>query len=369
MKKTTHQNYDAGIDVVRFLAFLSVFIHHFVFQGGNSISANSQEFWSNSIVDKVSFFGSEGVTIFFCLTGYLLSKLLLRELSDTKKISVRLFYFRRILRIWPLYFLYILFCLLASQILGNQAIKNSELPALLTFTYNWQQIFVGESRGMPAILWSISIEEQIYLILPLLLVLFSRWNVTRLALLLVLIGCISRIILFINNSSSYRNTFSYMSTIGIGMFYALNEVRFKTWFQKNRNLLSVIFVLFILLYISSFKTVFSGGYLNILAFDLTAFLTLCLLLIFSGKENQPHNKVLLPFAWLGRRTYGMYIFHWPILAFMVSRNIFFKEFEGISLPGILFAFTLVVLISAFSYRFIEKPFLNLRTKYQYVKIG
>jgi peptidoglycan/LPS O-acetylase OafA/YrhL len=160
-----------------------------------------------------------------------------------------------------------------------------------------------------------------------------------------------------------------MSTIGIGMFYALNEVRFKTWFQKNRNLLSVIFVLFILLYISSFKTVFSGGYLNILAFDLTAFLTLCLLLIFSAKENQPHNKVLLPFAWLGRRTYGMYIFHWPILAFMVSRNIFFKEFEGISLLGILFAFTLVVLISAFSYRFIEKPFLNLRTKYQYVKIG
>ena len=369
MKKTTHQNYDAGIDVVRFLAFFSVFIHHFVFRGGNSISTNSQEFWSNSIVDRVSFFGSEGVTIFFCLSGYLLSKLLLRELYDTEKISVRSFYLRRILRIWPLYFSYILFCLLASQVLGSQAIKNSELPALLTFTYNWQQIYVGESRGMPAILWSISVEEQIYLILPLLLVLFSRWTATRLAFLLILIGNISRFILFVNDSSSYRNTFSYMSTIGIGMFYALNEVRFKTWFHKNRNSLSLILIIFSSLYILSFKSVFSEGYLNILAFDLTAFLTLCLLLIFSRTKNQPQNKLLLPFAWLGRRTYGMYIFHWPILAFMVSGNIFFKESQGVSLLGILFAFTLVVSISALSYRFFEMPFLNLRTKYQYVKIS
>ena len=155
-----HENYDAGIDVVRFLAFLFVFIHHFIFRGGNSISVDSQQFWSNSIVDRITFFGSEGVTIFFCLSGYLLSKLLLKELSDTGRISVRSFYLRRILRIWPLYFSYIIFCLLSSYILGGQAIKNSELTTLLTFTYNWQQIFVDESRGMPAILWSISVRSK-----------------------------------------------------------------------------------------------------------------------------------------------------------------------------------------------------------------
>lgn len=369
MKETTRHNYDIGIDVVRFLAFSSVFIHHFVFRGGNSISTSSQEFWSNSIVDKVSFFGAEGVTMFFCLSGYLLSKLLCRELFDTGSISVRSFYLRRILRIWPLYFSYVLFCLMAAPILGNQAIKISELPALLTFTYNWQQIYTGESRGMPAILWSISVEEQIYLFLPLLLLLFSKWNITRLSILLIFVGYISRFVLFINDTTSYRNTFSYMSTIGIGIFYALNEVRFKSWFQKNRNLLSVVFTLLISLYILYFKAVFSVGYLNIFAFDLTALLTLCLLLIFSKKENQSHNKLLLPFAWLGRRTYGMYIYHWPVLAFMVSRNIFFSESKGVSLLGVLFAFTLVVSVSALSYRYFEKPFLNLREKYQYIKVG
>jgi peptidoglycan/LPS O-acetylase OafA/YrhL len=369
MKKTSHQNYDAGIDVVRFLAFLFVFTHHFIFRGGNSISVNSQQFWSNSIVDRISFFGSEGVTVFFCLSGYLLSKLLLRELAETGNISVRSFYLRRILRIWPLYFSYILFCLLASEVLGNQAIKNSELPTLLTFTYNWHQIYVGESRGMPAILWSISVEEQIYLVLPLLLVLFSKWNVTRLALLLILIGYVSRFSMFINDTSAYRNTFCYMSTIGIGIFYAINEVKLKTWFYKNRSLLTFVFILSISLYILSFKSIFSEGYLNIFAFDLTAFLTLFLLLMLSGIQNQSHNKLLWPFAWLGRRTYGMYVYHWPVLAFMVSRDIFFKESQGISLLGILFAFVLVVSISAFSYRFFEKPFLNLRKKYQYVKVG
>ena len=309
------------------------------------------------------------MTVFFCLSGYLLSKLLLRELSDTGSISVGSFYLRRILRIWPLYFSYIIFCLLSSYILGGQAIKNSELTTLLTFTYNWQQIFVDESRGMPAILWSISVEEQIYLILPWLLVFFSKWNVSRLVLVLVLAGYVARISLFFNDTGAYRNTFSYMSTIGIGVFYALNEVKFKILFYKNRSSLSFLFILFISLYMLFFKSIFSEGYLNIFAFDLTAFLTLCLLLMFSGIQNQSQNRLLLPFAWLGRRTYGMYIFHWPVLAFMVSKDVFFKDSQGVSLLEILFAFTLVVSISAFSYRFFEKPFLNLRKKYQYVKVG
>ena len=187
--------------------------------------------------------------------------------------------------------------------------------------------------------------------------------------MLVLAGYVARISLFFNDTGAYRNTFSYMSTVGIGVFYALNEVKFKNLFYKNRSSLSFLFILYISLYILFFKSIFSEGYLNIFAFDLTAFLTLCLLLMFSGTQNQSQNRLLLPFAWLGRRTYGMYIFHWPVLAFMVSKDVFFKDSQGVSLLGILFAFTLVVSISAFSYRFFEKPFLNLRKKYQYVKVG
>jgi peptidoglycan/LPS O-acetylase OafA/YrhL len=369
MKVAKNSTYDAGIDVVRFIAFLCVFIHHFVYRGGNSIAEAPKTFWANIYVDSFAFFGSEGVTIFFCLSGYLLSKLLIRELDETGRLSIRSFYLRRILRIWPLYFSFIVFCILAAPILGNQAIKSSELPSLLTFTYNWQQIYVGQSRGMPAILWSISVEEQIYLILPLLLILFFRWGVKKLAIALVLLGYFSRCLLYINEASLYRNTFSYMSTIGIGMFYAIYEESIRRSFQRNRILFSFIFTSLIVIYVLQFKSIFSKGSLAIVVFDLTAIMAIFLLVMLGRSQAKLSRAILRPFAWLGRRTYGMYIFHWPILALMVSRNVFFDDLTGISYEGLVFAFGLVVGISAFSYRYFEKPFLDLRKKYQYIKIG
>ena len=369
MKLTRTNTYDPGIDAVRFIAFFCVFLHHFVYRGGNSITEAPTAFWANSYIDSISFFGSEGVTIFFCLSGYLLSRLLIKELTDTGKLSIRSFYVRRILRIWPLYFAFILFCLLVSQLLGNQAIKTSELPSLLTFTYNWHQIYVGESRGMPAILWSISVEEQIYLILPLLLILSSKWGIKRLAMSLILVGHFSRYLLYINDGNLYRNTFSYMSTIGVGMFFAIYEEKIRYWFQLNRKIFSAIFSLFIVVYVLLFKSFFVKSYLLIIAFDLTAILTICLLMMTGDLQGKLVGTILKPFAWLGRRTYGMYIFHWPILALMVSKSLFFNDVLGISIKGIIFAFALVVAISALSYRFFEKPFLELRRKYQFIKVG
>lgn len=369
MKMVKANNYNPGIDVVRFIAFLFVFIHHFIYQGGNSLTGSPDAFWVNSYIDSIAFFGSEGVTIFFCLSGFLLSKLLIKEMSDTGKLSIRSFYLRRILRIWPLYFSFMGFCLLTTPLLGNQAIEVSELPSLMTFTYNWQQLYLNNSRGMAAILWSISVEEQIYLILPLLLVLFYKVGVKRLPILLITLGIFSRIFFYMNDLPMYRNTFSYMSTVGIGMFYAIYEEKIRFRYQRNRILSNNILMLLITCYILQFKAFFSKGIFSVVAFDLTAMMAIFLLIILGGAQGRLAIKVFKPFAWLGRRTYGMYIFHWPILAFCVSRNIFFDDFRGISYIGIIFAFTLVVTISAFSYRFFEKPFLDLRKKYQYIKVG
>jgi len=268
-----------------------------------------------------------------------------------------------------LYFAFIGFCLLAAPLLGNQAIEASEMPSLLTFTYNWQQLYVNNSRGMAAIFWSISVEEQIYLILPLLIILFYRVGIRKLPILLIALGVFSRILFYINDLALYRNTLSYMSTIGIGMVFALHEEKIRLWFQENRTKLSIFFMALICVYILNFKSVFSKGSFLIIAFDLTAIMAVLLLIMLGGSHGKKVNIISIPFAWLGRRTYGMYVFHWPILAFMVSRKIFFDDLEGISYMGLVFAFALVVAISAFSYRFFEKPFLDLRKKYQYIKVG
>ena len=369
MKIQNSQNYDSGIDVVRFIAFFFVFIHHFVYRGGNSISELPKTYWSNTYLDSISFFGSEGVTIFFCLSGYLLSRILIGELNKTGNLSIRSFYIRRILRIWPLYFSFVFLCLLTAPLLGNQVIKGSELPYLLSFSYNWHQLYIGDSRGMAAILWSISVEEQIYLVLPLLLLLFYRWGFTKLAISLILIGYLCRILFYLNDLSLYRNTFSYMSTIGIGMLFAIYEAKIRQWFLNHRRLASFVSFSLMAGYVLVFKPIFSVGSLLIIAFDMTAIMTIFLLLILGGNEKKQTSPYLKILAYFGRRTFGMYIFHWPVLALMVSRSVFFDDTAGISFQGLVFAFVLVAAISAFSYRFFEKPFLDLRKKYQFIKVG
>ena len=331
--------------------------------------AISNSFWNNPFANSVSFFGSEGVTIFFCLSGYLLSRLLIKEFNETGKVSVRSFYIRRILRIWPLYFCYIVFCLAAAPFLGNQAVRREEILSLITFTYNWQQIYTGESRGMPAILWSISVEEQIYLVLPLLILLFSRWGFKSLAFTLILMGLITRVFFYANNLPMYRNTFSYMSTIGIGMLYSIYESKIKISYGQRRLIINLALGVLVAAYIVCFESIFSVGAFKIVAFDFTAMAAVFLLIIFKGGESRSFGAALKPFAFLGRRTYGMYIFHWPILGLLVSKNIFFSSVTGITFMGLVFAFLLVVSIASISYKFLEKPFLNLRMRYQYIKVG
>lgn len=369
MRMQSRQSYDSGIDVVRFIAFFLVFIHHFVYRGGNSITDSPYAYWQSPFVDTLAFFGSEGVTIFFCLSGFLLSKLLIRELTETGKLSVGKFYVRRALRIWPLYFSFLLFCIIFSSPLGNQSISSSELPSLLTFTYNWQQIFTGESRGVAAILWSISVEEQIYLFLPLLLVIFSRWSFKKLSLILVVSGIIVRILFYINDIALYRNTLSYISTVGIGMHYAIFEDRIKVWCRTHKFMSFSLFSLLSISYIFLFKSFSLNGFEVIFTFDITGLLTVMFLIMLSTDHGKIPNEFLRIFSYLGRRTYGMYLFHWPILGLMVSNNIFFNDSLGFSFIGLFFAISTVFAAAILSYRFLESPFLNLRRKFQYVKIG
>jgi peptidoglycan/LPS O-acetylase OafA/YrhL len=369
MRIKNNHDYDPGIDVVRFIAFFLVFVHHFVYRGGNSILENPKMYWSNSYVESISFFGSEGVTMFFCLSGYLLSRILISEITATGKLSVRSFYMRRILRIWPLYLSFVTLFFFAAPLLGNQVIKNSELPYLLSFSYNWHQLATQDSRGMAAILWSISIEEQIYLVLPLLLLVFYRWSFAKLAMLLILLGIICRILFYMYDLSLYRNTFSYMSTVGIGMLFAIYEGKIRLWFNQNKQLTKFLSISLIIVYIFLFKSFFSIGWWLIIAFDITAIVSILLLLILSGNNKVPTAFFHRIFAYFGRRTYGMYIFHWPILSIMVSREIFYDDLDGISIRGLIFAFILVAAISSFSYRFFEKPFLRLRRNYQFIKVG
>ena len=136
--------------------------------------------------------GWVGVQVFFVLSGFLITTLLLRERDRFGRVDLRAFWVRRALRIWPLYYLVVVIVLRARPRLGagtlGAACASSTCPAFLGFLGNWSMVF----RGPPpsdaiSVLWSVCVEEQFYLFVPLLIAFVGpRWRVPVVTALIVL---------------------------------------------------------------------------------------------------------------------------------------------------------------------------------------
>jgi Acyltransferase family len=140
------------LDALRAFAFLSVFLSHYFMELG----------WS----PRVIYILGHGVDLFFTLSAYLITELLLREKDRFGHIDIKGFYIRRILRIWPLYFAFLAFVLLLKVIAAPRGIPYSVLTLFAVFlgdTPGSSQIFISPIL-FP--LWSISLEEQFYLTWP-----------------------------------------------------------------------------------------------------------------------------------------------------------------------------------------------------------
>lgn len=158
--------YRPGLDVVRFIAFLMVFLWHVLPPAHDSWVVNRLG------VDAAALYAATlnglrfGLCLFFTLSAFLIFELLLRERQSTGSASIKRFYLRRILRIWPLYYLGLLLGLWWAFTLGSGA---DNLPALGSFAVFAGSWFVTTHDWMysPAdVLWSISVEEQFYLVAP-----------------------------------------------------------------------------------------------------------------------------------------------------------------------------------------------------------
>ena len=351
---------------MRFLAFFFVFCHHFIYRGGNSLNLSRTQSHKIAIIDSISFFGAQGVTIFFFLSSFLISKILLKELSKDGKIWIKDFYIRRILRIWPLYYSFVFVFYFAKIWMASQAIESDELPFMASFTYNWHQIFSGESRGMGAILWSISVEEQIYLLLPFLLIISRNLSKRNLMLIMIVLGAIFRFIFFALNLSFERSTLSYFGVVGLGIYFASEESNISEKYLKLKSYVRFSILLIFVTYIIFYKFLISVNLFGVILFDFPALLGVWLC-ISKGKSKDDHKirldeKIL---AYLGRRTYGMYLFHWPILGLLVSRKFLYEDNRGITLAGVILGFFICLFVSVISYKFFETPFLNLRKRFQH----
>lgn len=346
--------YYPQLDGLRFFAFLLVFIH------------NSSYIESNKIWKILHEYGWVGVDIFFCLSAFLVTKLLLLEYKKTKNISISDFYTRRALRIYPLYFLYILVAVFISYEKTGWDQITLQIMTLFTFTFNYAYIFIFPYAVVLFVhLWTISIEVQFYLIAPH----FLKWIIEmpdktkwKVISFLLALGLLIRALLIQKMweyPAVYLLPFSHFESIIGGVIIGLGLI------EKSIKKISE-WILLLLVFLISYLIIFlpninEYGWGLFFTYFFSGVLSTLLISISSKAENPIFSKLLtLPiFVYLGKISYGLYIFH-LIGNLIIGEILQSSEILILFLAGLCMTFFLASL----SYNLIEKHFIVARVKYK-----
>lgn len=189
--------YRPELDVLRFFAFLSVFVYHTLYVPLDHLVGRGVPMWFAQLQVSISRVGAYGVDLFFALSAYLITELLLREKEYRGTLDVKSFYIRRILRIWPLYYVFVL---LAAVVPFLNPYHGFSLKYVLPFLFlagNWSTIAFGPPYSAALPLWSVSIEEQFYLLWPPIVARLSRRGIVFSAVGMILMANVTRVIVLL----------------------------------------------------------------------------------------------------------------------------------------------------------------------------
>jgi peptidoglycan/LPS O-acetylase OafA/YrhL len=353
--------YYPALDILRGTAILAVvFYHNF---------------------DFVSFFrfGWMGVDLFFVLSGFLITNLLLQSVNN--KFYFRNFYMRRVLRIFPLYYIVLLSFFLLSPILFSQkgpqttfSYYNENKVWFWTYFQNWLMVEKGPAP-VPFLshFWSLAIEEQFYLIWPFILFFIRKTKSLKIVIsVLITIAIVSRLCTWMmyphEVESYYCNTFTRMDSLLMGSLLA---VHIKEGKGLSANLIHLVIISFILLIAASlfiFSNVDQGNFLfPTIGYTISAIFFSVVLYLFIKKEAILINwfRRLDALRFIGKISYGIYVFHIPIYLILASQlsaivNSFFYSPEYAALFISALSVLVTIIISAASFHFIEKPILDLK---------
>lgn len=346
----------SGLDGVRAIAILAVMIAHYGY---------------GAIVP-----GGLGVTIFFFVSGFLITTLLLREQARSGTVDLRNFYVRRALRLGPELYLFVL-TIAAIAYVNGTTIRPIELTAALFYFTNYYNLVSGMCISHCAdwhMLWTLAVEEHFYLAFPLLVLLVGRNAQTLLtALAAVLVACLlwrTALVLFtdVDRDWTYKATDARIDSIAYGCFLAVALVRKPEWFawaERFRWPLlcasAAIMAISLLVRDDVFRDTarYSAQGLSI---------GLGFVVLYATSLGATLRAVLdtPALAWVGRVSYGAYLWHFMSLA-IVTAALGTLDVEASSASGkalIAFASTIVTFGFAFvSYECVARPAMRARRRF------
>ncbi|MDD2320906.1 MAG: acyltransferase family protein [Geobacteraceae bacterium] len=331
--------------------------------------------------------GYLGVEVFFVISGFLITKLLLNEASVSGgKINLALFWKRRAARLLPALLLLLCFVtLVGAFVLKDKASQyRYDIIASLLYYENWCQIYSNVSyfsdQGLPLLrhIWSLAVEEQFYFIWPLLVALLLRAskgksNYLAMATLAFFTVSFSSMIFLttIDNQSesviadilnrAYLGTDTRAFAILAGALLAMVSMNTRKVLSQKYLLdaTSLIAIAGILVSCSFLEVknifLYHGGFL------LVDMLTLIVIYSFLKSDSGVLKKFfsIKPLEWVGKRSYGIYLWHWPVFKLLGT--------EEFGYDWIVLRFIVTFLLAEISFRFLETPVRQSISKSKVVK--
>ncbi|EJD5778246.1 acetyltransferase [Staphylococcus pseudintermedius] len=352
-RKPINPRYMPGLDGVRAVAVIAIIIYHL----------NPQ--WLSG--------GFLGVDTFFVISGYLITSLLLTEYHNTGKIELMSFWLRRVKRLIPAVLFLVMGVIVLSLIFMPMEIQKVRADSIAAIFYvsNWwyimQNVDYFEQFAVQPLkhLWSLAIEEQFYLVFPIVLLSLLSFirrlkSIRIIFLILLVISMIAMMVLYVPNENVarvYFGTDTRIQTLLMGVLLALVWPPFQLKAKVNRQMrtmidtagvvgLAILFICF--KFVSETNSIlYYGGFFLIS--------TVTLLVIASSVHPSGYfakflgNKV---FTFIGSRSYSLYLWHYPIIVLI------HHQFVQGQIPPLVYVveILLMVLMAEFSYKFIEQPF-------------
>ena len=368
--KGPHLTYRPGLDGLRALAVIGVFLYH----TRSRVWGTGTDGWLPG--------GFLGVDLFFVLSGYLITSILLIEWEHHRRIDLLRFWGRRARRLFPAVVVVVFAALILSAIFARNDLADTRGDAISSIFYvtNWHQIFehhsyfnLSASTSLLKHFWSLAVEEQFYVVWPLLLVpglIFLGRRYLPLAVIAGIAVSAGLMWLLYNPGPDNTRVWNGTDTRSFLLFMGILLALWWPYVERVRRALPLLELFGLAALGMTFWLFFTMHDYNLRLWqggDLAA--SFCFAVLIAAVA---HPRTLIgqlfgvaPLRWIGERSYGIYLWHWPIIA--LTRPGLDVSWTG---PGLILSqAALTVAAAALSYRFVEQPIRTGRAQKRLAECG
>jgi peptidoglycan/LPS O-acetylase OafA/YrhL len=315
--------------------------------------------------------GGDMVNLFFVISGFIITYILLREKQATNHISLKNFYIKRILRIWPLYFLIFgaVFILsnFTSVYSGFDTLNSKSVIVFCFFIINFNSFFHFPLSVLPHY-WSLSVEEQFYLFWPLLL---KRLNPLVTAIVVIIA------VVFLRNFAALMSNRGSHQTFWLNLSDVIQQTRFGSMaigvigaimLEKIKRFDKLLFKtpIQIMCWAIFLFSILAKWYIPYIHYEVMALLYLYLILAVTISRKPIISLENRFFDWTGSISYGLYMYHWPLIPVII---VGLKKAGWLSalasfhqIPLLILSYLLTYILASLSFKYFETPFLRLKPK-------